>query len=194
MTKVCIDFETTGLPINGARPGIVQIAAKKFYIAENGGGIGGGNPVIEWVMGNEFNVMLDPELPPNEVWHPKAIAATGIGPEEVEGCATFFEALPAFAKFVLGCDTWVGYNTPFDIQILQMSLERYGFVTHFPWPYFQLDVMPMAKAAMNVTKGYTLSDAYEFVSGKTLDGAHDAMVDVTATIAILKGLEDGKFE
>ena len=194
MTRVCVDFETTGLPINGARPGIVQIAAVKYSGFRRGlPAFGEDEEVIaETDDYDTFQVMLDPELPPNEVWHPKAIAATGIGPEEVKGCATFFEVFPDFAKFVLGCDTWVGYNTPFDITILQMSLERYGFVTHFPWPYHQLDVMPMAKAAMNVTKGYTLSDAYEFVTGKELDGAHDAMVDVTATIAILKGLEDGQ--
>lgn len=177
MTRVAIDLETTGLPIKGARPGIVQIAATKFDMPETSAS-------------QHFQVMLDPELPPSEVWHPKAIAVTGIGPEEVKGCPTFFEVLPSFAKFVMGCDTWVGYNTPFDIQILQMSLERYGFTTNFSWPFHELDVMPMAKAAMGVTKGYKLIDAYEFVTGKTLDGAHDAMNDVTATIAILKGLEN----
>ncbi len=177
MTRVCIDLETTGLDVGGARPGITQIAAVKFDCPET----------FQWL---HFNEMVNPELPPNEIWHPKAIAATGITPEMVAGSPTFFEVLPRFAEFVLGCDTWAGFNTPFDVRILTINLERYGFVHHFPWPFHHIDVMPMAKAAMGVSKGFKLTDCYEWTTGKVLDGAHDAMVDVQATITVLKGLED----
>ncbi len=177
MSRVCIDLETTGLDINGARPGIVQVAAVKFDRPE---------PKLD----DFFVTMVNPELPPSETWHPKAMQATNIYPEDVESAPTFFEVLPQLAEFVRGCDTWVGYNSEFDVRILQYNLERYGFTTHFPWPFHRIDVMPMAKAAMGVSSGFKLTDAYEFVTGNVLDGAHDAMVDVQATIAVLKGLEN----
>lgn len=183
MTKVCLDLETTGLDIGGARPGICQIAAKKFDNYDT-------SQIAAPYLEEEFETLVNPELPPSEFWHPKAIEATGIGPEQVKDAPTFFEVLPQLAQFVCGCDTWVGYNSEFDVRILAMNLERYGFTTHFPWPLHRIDVMPMAKAAMNVDKGYKLTDAYHFVTGKELDNAHDASVDVQATITVLKGLEN----
>lgn len=174
--RICIDFETTSLPNDPNGCGIVQIAAHK------------------WEMGlkEEYQTLVNPEL---EYWSDKAIAVHGITPEDVKGAPTFFAVFHEFANFVHGCDEWVGYNPEFDVTVLQMQLDRYGFSTHFPWPPYRTDVMTLARNHMNMegkrgTKNPKLTEIYEHLFEKTLDGAHDAMVDVTATIEVLKELEN----
>src|ERR1700743_3159674 len=119
-----IDLETTGLtqPSNDfiVQPGIVQIGAVRSD-------------------GKEFSSYVNPELARD--WEAGAIKTHGITPEQVANAPTFFAIFPAFAAFVLGCDTWGGYNTKFDKDVLWYQLQRYGFERSFPWPINDLDVM-----------------------------------------------------
>lgn len=174
--RICIDFETTSLPSDPNGCGIVQIAAKKFPMDTGH---------------YEFQSLINPEL---DFWSQRAIDVHKITQEDVKDAPTFFEIFPKFADFVTGCDEWVGYNPEFDVTVLQMALDRYGYWTHFPWPPYRTDVMMLANEYMNMqgkrgAKNPKLTEIYEDLFGKTLDGAHDAMVDVQATIDVLLELE-----
>lgn len=179
--RICIDFETTGLPRPGRPCGIVQIAAAKwdgeFFLPDE--------PLT-------FSTLINPEL---EDWEEGAINVHGIKPEDVADAPTFFQIFHDFADFVSGCDEWVGYNPEFDVEVLGIALDRYGFTTHFPWPMYRTDAMALANSHMNMqgrrgSKNPKLVEIYEHLFEKQLDGAHDAMVDVLATIEVLTALEE----
>lgn len=172
------DFETTGLLKQGSndwmtQPGIVQIGAIKAN--EDGDVLG------------ELVQTINPEMKIDE----GAAKVHGFTDEKVKGAPTLFEFLPEFADFTIGCGAWGGYNTPFDKGVLWFQLLRYGFETNFPWPPKELDVMKLVSKHLGQVPGknhdrWKLGNAYEKILGKPLEGAHDALDDIRATVAIWK--------
>jgi DNA polymerase-3 subunit alpha len=180
--KLVIDTETTGLLRSHkdfiGQPGICQIGALK--LADD-------DTVL-----SSLNVLVNPE---GVKWEEGAMKTHGITPEHVKDAPTFFEIAPLLAGFVMGCDTWIGFNTPFDKDVLYWQLMRYGFEKNFPWPVHDIDVMVLAGRHMEMEgkrglKMPKLQEAYEFLFGKRFDGAHDALADVQATADIWKALRD----
>ena len=180
MLNVCVDFESTGLLKPGRswheQPKIVEIGAVKFDEKFN-------------VVG-EYRTLINPDIDFGR-WEPEAIEVTGIGPEQVVNCPSFFLAFHDFAEFMTGAKRWVGYNNPFDKSLLKYELERAGLETCFPWPMLEIDVMiaaasRMAMSSKSGNKNPQLGEAYRHFTGKELVGAHGALTDVKGTIEVMR--------
>lgn len=177
------DFETTGLVKDGnpdflLQPGITQIGVVVL------------NDQLKEV--ESFKTLVNPEIP-DARWEAGAIKVTGIGPEHVQGAPTFFAVFDELAKLAEGCDTWSGYNTKFDKDILWFQLLRYGFERSFPWPRNDLDVMKLARERMVMEgkrggKNPKLIEIYEHLFKESFD-AHDALEDIRATARVLRELK-----
>lgn len=189
------DFETTGLVKDGVtdflvQPGITQIGVVVLADAEGDGGSGRGgfDPYAEVA---NFKTLVNPEIS-EQRWEAGAIKITGIGPEQVKDAPTFFAVFDKFAELAQSCDTWSGYNTKFDKDILWHQLLRYGFERSFPWPRLDLDVMKLASEHMAMqgkrgTKRPKLIEIYEHLFNESFD-AHDALEDIRATARVLREL------
>lgn len=99
-------------------------------------------------------------------------------------------------------DLWDGafriaFNRTFDQRILRIALKR----------YFSQDIMDawadkethdctmwLSKKAMGVGKTPKLVDAYEWATGKVLEGNHNALTDARACLELYFALEDLKNE
>lgn len=177
------DFETTGLVKDGVidflvQPGIVQIGAVTLDAQFN--------------IVRRLNRMCNPEIPLAR-WEPGAMKVHGITPDKVANEPTFFALFDEFAEMAEGCDTWSGYNTKFDQDVLWHQLLRYGFERRFPWPRKEVDVMKLASHRMAMegkrgTKRPKLIEIYEHLFKESFDGQHDAMADTEATARVLKEL------
>lgn len=176
------DFETTGLVKDGVQdflqqPGITQIGIVVLSdeLAE----------VASW------ESLVNPELPESR-WEAGAMKVTGFSPATVAEAPTFFAVFDQLASLAQGCDTWSGYNTKFDKDVLWHQLLRYGFERSFPWPRLDLDVMKLASARMAMegkrgTKRPKLIEIYEHLFNESFD-AHDALEDIRATARVLREL------
>ena len=178
------DFETTDLVHAGvsdflAQPGIVQIGVTIL------------NDKYDEV--SSWKTLVNPEQVRSQ-WSESAIRVHGITPEMVEDAPTFFAVFDQFAGHAAGCDTWTGYNTKFDKDVLWFQLLRYGFERSFAWPRHDLDAMKLAKDFMAIqgkrgVKPPKLIEIYEHLfPGESFD-AHDALEDVRASARVLKELK-----
>jgi DNA polymerase III epsilon subunit-like protein len=186
-----LDTETTGLLKPGndwmVQPGIVQIGAIKIVDLKD-------NFYEDGFPGQEIghlNSLINPEVP--FAWDEKAIETHGITPELVKNSPTLFEFFDHLAELACGCDTWAGYNTHFDKEVLRFQLERYGFATSFPWPRHEIDVMKLAERHMAMqgkrgTKSPKLEEIYNFLFPTKTFQAHDALADIRATAEVMKEL------
>lgn len=190
MSIFLCDFETTGLVKDGvtdflAQPGIVQVGA--IVLKEKA--FKGSLVKNELVEVASFKSLVNPE---QGRWEEGAMKTHGITPDMVENSPTFFAIFDELASLAHGCDTWSGYNTKFDKDVLWFQLLRYGFERSFPWPRKDLDVMKLAqeRMAMEGKRGMKrpkLIEIYEHLFSETFD-AHDALEDIRATARVLKEL------
>ena len=161
---VFFDLETTG--INIAKDRIVEISILKVYPNGNKEG-------KTWLVNPEIEI-------PKE-----ASDIHGITNERVVTEPTFKELAKEIGHLIEGCDL-AGFNSSrFDIPLLAEEMLRAG-----------LDFDMKNRVAVDVQVIYhkkeqrTLSAAYEFYCGKTLDNAHSAEADTNATYEILKAQLD----
>ncbi len=164
---VFFDLETTG--VNVAKDRIVQIGAIKW------------SPSGER---EEKNVIINPTIPIPL----GASAVHGIYDKDVEDKPTFKQIAKSFATWLQGCDL-AGYNSDnFDVPMLIAEFERVG--VEFPESdTVFVDVLKIER----LVNAHTLEATYQRYTGQPLEGAHDAMADIRATLAVLeKQLE--KFE
>lgn len=97
----------------------------------------------------------------------------------------------------------IGYNVGFDIQVMNIVAQRLN--KSFDLSKDVIDIVDLARdfCQLSLTEkqiryGITgfrkpkLSVAYNMITGKIFDGAHDAMNDVDATIEIMKRLYEFK--
>jgi len=171
---IIMDLETTGLIRAGkpTLPGITQIGAIRYDANFN-----------ELAT---FEQDINPELIPAE-WEEGAIKLRGVGPSDLMEEPTFFAAFFGFAEFCRGAKIWAGHNiNGFDTKVLANQLLRYGFEHHFPWPAHHIDTM---RLVINEYGGRRkLGDVYMEITGKKLEGAHEALADIRATAVVLKHL------
>ncbi len=158
---IFFDIESTGLNPNVDR--IIQLAAIKFTAQ--------GAEV-------EMNCRLNPTIPISE----SASAVHGIKDEDVAGLRTFADVADFLMRFFEGCDL-AGFNSnQFDIPLLANEFARCGL-----WLDLSGRKCIDASAIFRAHERRTLAAAYEFYCGKTLENAHDAMADITATVEVLQG-------
>jgi DNA polymerase III epsilon subunit-like protein len=181
------DLETTGLPKPGddplRQPGIVQIGAAlvdpDVWEFDNDG--------IE----DEFNMLVNPELLPDR-FEPGAVKVNGISWNDAQAHPSFFTVGEEFAKFCIGAHIRSGYNIiDFDDKILMWQLRRYGMEFNYPWAPTVVDVAKLAKASGRYIgkkgpKFPKLVELYADVTGSKLEGAHDAMHDIRATVRVAR--------
>lgn len=158
---IVFDCETTGVDI--ARDRVVQIAAVKML------------PGGQTVTGNK---RLNPTIPIPD----SASAVHGITDADVADCPTFQDRAAYFYNLFTGCDL-AGFNSnSFDIPLLANEFARAGY---------HLDLSQVrcidACSIFHAFEKRDLAAAYEFYCGKTIEGAHDALVDVQATVEVLQG-------
>lgn len=182
--KFFYDTETTGLPNyrkkldNPDQPDIVQLAC--LLTKDNGDELSG------------FSVYLKTKKDID----PDATKAHGITNTDLNkyGVAPV-SALYMFLNLRNHADTEIAHNNKFDKWMIKSAAAR------LPRPLKVLPkketcTMTMANPMMKLPptpkmkkwgfkyKNPTLSECYEFFFNKTLDGAHDALVDVRATAEI----------
>lgn len=128
---------------------------------------------------------------------PEAFDAHGITLERAmdEGCEPLV-ALDAFMAFVERSSLRVGHNESFDRRIVRIHSARHrgikweaeapSFCTM--WKSKFIINLPatekMIAAGMPGPKQPKLEEAYQFFFGEPLVGAHDALVDITATARV----------
>lgn len=130
-------------------------------------------------------ILLNPGIPIS----PEATEVHGITDDMVKNCPTFNQISKSLLDFLQGEDL-AGYNSNrFDIPILVEEFGRCGI-------NFSLEGRKLVDVFANECKRNprSLEAVYERVTGKKMDGAHDALVDVKATVVVfedqIKTMED----
>ena len=156
---VVFDLETTG--INVDKDKIVQIAMIRI---EPGG------------ERTTLDTLVNPERP----IPPEASAVHGIQDADVKDQPTFSQIRREVEEFLTDADL-AGFNSVnFDLPLLQAELSRAGSEMDFPGVR-HLDAMKI----FHRMERRDLTAAYRLYCGKELTGAHNALADTEATLAIL---------
>ncbi len=161
---VFFDLETTG--VNHCTDRIVEIALVKLLP---------GGRRDTWAQ------RLNPGVPiPAE-----CTAIHGISDEDVRDCQTFRQIAKELWAWLKGCDLG-GYNClRFDIPLLVEEFLRAGVMADFS----ESKMVDVQKIFFKMEQR-TLSAAFRFYCGKTLENAHSAEADTNATIEILEAQID----
>ncbi|NND08598.1 MAG: 3'-5' exonuclease [Saprospiraceae bacterium] len=159
------DIEATGLHV--LRDRIIQIAIKKFHAD-------GKEPT-------SYMQLINPGIPISQ----EAMEITGINPDHLRNKPTFGQVAQEIYSFIADADL-AGYNSNrFDVPMLMEEFERVGIA-------FSLK----GRRTIDVQRIFyrmeprTLKAAHRFYCGQAMENAHDAMADVDATVAVLKGQLD----
>jgi len=155
-----IDLETTGT--NTSIDKIVEIAIVKI--------LPDGSKQVK-------RKLINPEMPiPAE-----STAVHGIDDAMIKDAPTFKQLANEIKQFIEGCDIG-GYNSNrFDMPLLIEEFLRSGLEFSIEGKKF-VD----AQKVFHQMEQRTLSAAYKFYCNKTLEGAHGAEVDATATWEVLE--------
>ena len=111
-----------------------------------------------------------------------ATAVHHITDADVADCPVFADIAEKLYNYLDGCDL-AGYNiTGFDVPLLECEFKRSGYE-------FSVRDRKIVDVYNIFCKLYprTLSAAYEFFCGKTLENAHGAAADTQATFEVLLG-------
>jgi DNA polymerase-3 subunit alpha (Gram-positive type) len=168
---IVMDLETTGLLMPEAshideQPYIIEFGAIKL------------DKDLKKVKELEF--MVNPGIPLT----PLITKITKITDDDLKDKPPFISYFDKLAEFFLGEDTMVAHNLPFDKGILKYNLDRIDKTTNFPWPIKHLCTVEIGQQVWR--KKRKLSDIYKEVIGKEHKGAHRALVDVEATVEVLR--------
>jgi DNA polymerase-3 subunit epsilon len=152
---VYFDIESTGVETETAR--IVELACIKYNIDGTK---------------EEKTILVNPGVPiPIE-----ASDVHGITDEIVKDKPFFKQYAQAIRNWFDGCDL-AGFNSDnFDIPLLSAEFERSG-LEGINWNPNLLDIMKLYR----LLYPNTLSDVYKRLTGKELEGAHGALVDIIGT-------------
>lgn len=127
--------------------------------------------------GKEKVTLVNPMQPIS----PSATEVHGISDDMVIGAPTFKQISKSLLEFI-GDDDLAGYNSNrFDLPILIEEFARVGID-------FSLEGRNVVDVFQIECERFprTLEAVYERVTGKKLDGAHDALADVRATVEIFE--------
>lgn len=156
---VVFDLETTGIDVEKDR--IVQIAL--IRVTPDGGR-------------KTFETLVNPERP----IPPEATAVHGIKDEDVRDQPTFSQIRRDVEEFLADADLGGFNSVNFDLPLLQAELKRSNSEMDFRGVR-HLDAMRI----FHKMERRDLTAAYKLYCGKELTGAHNALADTEATLAIL---------
>lgn len=162
---VCWDVETTGL--NPKEDFMIQLAVSKFS-----------KETMEIVESKKWYV----KPAHNYTISPQAQAVHGLTKEFIEANGVYFKELaPEFFKMIEDADLLTYNGNTFDIKFLNEECKRWNL----PLPivgknFYDAFAMECRFHPRN------LSAVYKTYTGKDLEGAHDALADVHATIDVFK--------
>jgi DNA polymerase-3 subunit epsilon len=155
-----IDLETTGINISSDR--IVEIAIVKILPE--------GTKQVK-------RKLINPQIPIPQ----SSSDIHGITDDMVKDAPTFKQVANELKQFLEGCDIG-GYNSNrFDMPMLIEEFLRIDINYSIDGKKF-VDVQKV----FHMMEQRTLSAAYKFYCGKTLEGAHGAEADATATWEVLE--------
>lgn len=202
MKVLCYDTETSGLPHWGkpsedpCQPHVVQLCAELF----------------DDESGHVFNAM-NFIIKPQDWAIPDEVAAVhGITTEIALAHGLPMRAvLPVFLSLWKQADIRLAHNESFDMRMLRIEIKRdSGFSDDFAdkWKVAPayctqaksspiLNLPPTAKmlaAGRKHAKSPNLGEAYEFFTGRKLENAHNAAVDVAACKAVYLAIKSGQRE
>lgn len=162
---VCWDVETTGL--NPKEDFMIQLAVSKFS-----------KETMEIVESKKWYV----KPAHNYTISPQAQAVHGLTKEFIDTNGVYFKELaPEFFKMIEDADLLTYNGNTFDIKFLNEECKRWGL----PLPivgknFYDAFAMECRFHPRN------LSAVYKTYTGKDLEGAHDALADVHATIDVFR--------
>tara|TARA_R110000765_G_scaffold78204_1_gene153778 strand:- start:108 stop:641 length:534 start_codon:yes stop_codon:yes gene_type:complete len=168
---IVFDLETTGLPKAEGSDLDMQPRIIEF------GGIKVDDDFNEL---NRLEFMCNPGHPLD----PKIIKITKITDEMLKDQKPFITHYKKLAEWFCGESSMAAHNLSFDRQILKFELERIDKLTKFPWAYNHICTVEIGQSVWG--KMRKLGDIYEELFGKKIEGAHRSLVDVEATIEILR--------
>ena len=185
MKALIFDTETTGMvqfrrpPEDASQPDLIQLG---MLLVDT----------VDWQPRARHSTLV--QLAEGVSIDPGAREAHGISEED---CARYgvapIVACSLFNQACMQADIIVAHNLAFDVSIMKTALFRIGNKPH------RLDGRQQVctkEASTDVLKlpgkyGYkwpTLAEAYLHYTGKTIEGAHDALVDTEACLEIFRGL------
>ena len=197
-TAIFYDTETTGLPLfkepseHPDQPHIVQLAAKLVDLDSR-----------KAIATIDHIVKPDGWVIPDDVAKIHGITterALDVGLEESD-------VLVSFLSLWEQSNIRIGHNEPFDARIVRIACMRHAdeFMADnwkagasectqiLSTPILKLPPTPkMIAAGFKKHKSANLGEAYEYFTGKKLDGAHNALVDVDACIEVYFAIQDAK--
>lgn len=163
---IFFDLETTGTDVSKDR--IVQIATIKVN--------------LDLTMEEKKRL-----INPNILIPAEATAVHGITNEMVETEPFFSSIARNLKEYFKGCDI-AGYHSDFfDIPLLTKEFERCN-IEFIDWECNVVDVLKYER----ILNPQTLSAVYTRYTGNVLDGAHDALNDVRATVQVFLHQTHGK--
>ena len=162
---VCWDVETTGL--NPKEDFMIQLAVSKFS-----------KETMEIVESKKWYV----KPAHNYTISPQAQAVHGLTKEFIEANGVYFkEIAPEFFKMIEDADLLTYNGNTFDIKFLNEECKRWGLSLPIVGKnFYDAFAMECRFHPRN------LSAVYKTYTGKDLEGAHDALADVHATIDVFK--------
>ena len=186
MKVLVFDTETTGMvewkqpPEHPGQPDLVQLGMLLVDVGD-------------WSVRCSHSLLV--QLADGVTIDPGARAAHGISEED---CARFgiapTVACALFNQLCMQADAIVAHNMSFDQSIMRTALYRIGNKPDrtagkrlICTKDESTDVLKLP-GKFKSYKWPTLAEAYRFYTGNEIEGAHDALVDTEACLAILRGL------
>jgi DNA polymerase-3 subunit epsilon len=134
----------------------------------------------------EIEMLINPGIPIKA----EAMAVHGITPKDVANKPLFYQVAQKLYDFIGDADL-AGYNAArYDIPMLMEEFARAGF----PFTTEDRRIIDVQRIFYKM-EPRTLEAAHRYYCGEEMEGAHDALADVKATVNVLKGqleMYDGK--
>lgn len=179
--KICVfDTETTGFPVKEGtldqQPYVVQFAAIIGELDENNN--------YQEVERHNFLIRPRTSIPFS------ASQVHGIYDQDVENEPYMEDRMDMIMKILNGADIVAGHNVSYDEEVLNYELDRLGRTGD----YTPAQVICTMKSSTDYCKlqgrGFSfkppkLAELHRFLFDEWFEGAHDAMVDVEATMRSL---------
>ena len=177
MKIVVWDTETTGLPVNGwtleQQPYIIQFAGILGNIDKNG----------KFTEEMRKNILVKPPISIPF----SSSQVHGIYDRDVAEKPAISEEIDTIIRFLNSAEMVVGHNIEYDEQVLRYELERLGKKGEYT-PLGSICTMRSATEYCKLPgRGFAykppkLAELHRFLFDEWFEGAHDAMIDVEATL------------